>query len=158
MPIKDVKIAEKGWGKKHWRAIEQSYSKAPHFKHYRDSIEPLFYEDYTYLSDLNRSFISHLCLLMGIRTRISFSSDYELMEGRNERLIGLCKAVGAVRYLSGPAAKSYLDAQLFRDSGIEVEWADYTLPPYRQLHGPFQPYVSILDLIFNEGQRAKDYL
>ena len=87
------------------------------------------------------------------------SSDYEADGDRNERLIALCKSVGADCYLSGPAAKAYLDEAVFRSAGVSVEWMDYSsYPEYPQLHGTFVHGVTVLDLLLNTGPNARTYL
>lgn len=155
--IKDVKIAEGRWAEKHWRAMEQNYRKAEHFKEYAALLEAIYLARHISLSELNRSFITSICAILGIRTRISSSMDYELVDGRNERLVGLCKAVGADTYISGPAAKCYLD-RTFEDAGVKVEFMEYNYPEYRQLYGKFEHGVSVLDLIFNEGPNARSFM
>jgi hypothetical protein len=75
------------------------------------------------------------------------------------RLVALCRAANAGRYLSGPAARSYLDESLFAAAGIDVAWMDYEgYPDYPQLWGAFEPRVSVVDLLLNVGDRAPDYL
>ena len=97
--------------------------------------------------------------VLGIKTRITWSMQYELQEGRNERLIGLVKSVGCDNYLSGPSASGYIDENLFGENGITVRFADYSgYPEYPQLHGPFEHAVSILDLLFNVGPDATRYM
>ena len=82
-----------------------------------------------------------------------------MIEGKNEKLINICKQLGSKIYLSGPAAKSYIDEGLFKLNGIYVEWMDYSgYPEYEQINGDFMPNVSILDLIFNTGTEAKNYI
>jgi hypothetical protein len=99
--------------------------------------------------------------MLGIKTRITWSMDYDLVEGRTERLVHLCRQTGAAEYLSGPTAKSYLDEALFAVEGIRVCWMDYSgYPTYNQLCSPpFIHEVSILDLIMNEGpEGARKYM
>ena len=85
--------------------------------------------------------------------------DHHLPDGKTERLVALCKAVGADTYLSGPSAQDYIDPQLFSDAGIELRYANYDgYPEYRQLYPPFTHQVSILDLLLNEGPNARHYL
>jgi hypothetical protein len=70
-----------------------------------------------------------------------------------------CRFAGATKYVSGPAAKNYLIEEEFRKEGIDVEWISYSdYPQYLQLFGPFEHKVSVLDLIFNEGPHAKNYM
>ncbi len=85
--------------------------------------------------------------------------NYNLIDGKTERLINLCKQAGATDYLSGPSARGYLDEALFVQAGIRLHYADYSeYPEYNQLFPPFNPYVSVLDLIFNTGNKAKQYM
>jgi hypothetical protein len=85
--------------------------------------------------------------------------EFNVPQEKTERLVQICKSLGAEEYISGPAAKSYLNEDLFRDNGIEVRWADYSnYPEYRQPHPPFEHSVSIIDLLFNEGPEAQHFL
>jgi len=112
-----------------------------------------------FLSEVNLVMIQSINQLLGINTKISWSSDFKLPEGKNERLISMCREVGAAKYISGPAAQQYLDESAFRQEGIEVEWMDYSdYPKYRQLFPPFEHGVSILDLLFNEGPDTKTFM
>jgi hypothetical protein len=66
-------------------------------------------------------------------------------------LLSLCLHFGASRYLSGSAARDYLDVDSFAKAGVEVVWHDYAHPVYRQQHGSFVAYLSTIDLVLNEG-------
>jgi hypothetical protein len=108
---------------------------------------------------VNHRFIAAVVAILGLETKLSWSSDYPLAEGRSERLVQLCVASGATAYLSGPAAKGYLDETLFATAGVGVEWMDYSgYPEYSQLYGEFEHGVTILDLLFNTGPDAARYL
>jgi hypothetical protein len=111
------------------------------------------------LSHINYRFIVAICRILGIRTTISWSMDYNLIGNKTERLVHLCQQSGATAYLSGPSAKAYLDEGLFRKEGIAVSYMDYSgYREYAQLYPPFRSQVSIIDLIFNEGPQATDYM
>jgi hypothetical protein len=85
--------------------------------------------------------------------------DYKLLGDKTERLANLCCQAGATNYLSGPAAKEYLDEEVFRSKGITVSYMDYSgYREYSQLYPPFAGQVSVLDLIFNEGPDATSYM
>jgi hypothetical protein len=77
---------------------------------------------------------------------------------QTERLVRICRHFGAARYLSGSAARTYLQVPLFEAAGIAVEWQDFAHPVYPQLHGAFVPYLSALDLLFNCGPDARRIL
>ena len=100
-----------------------------------------------------------VCDYLGITTRITRSWDYALGEGKTERLVDLCLQAGATHYVSGPAARDYLDERLFSDRGIHLGWFDYDgYPTYPQQWGAFSHAVSILDLLFNCGPGAADFM
>ncbi len=158
--IRDTRISDRKWAKKHWASISHAYSRAEHFKDYKEVLEGMYLgKDYEYLSDMNYDFITHINKLLGIETVISWSGDFDLVEGKSERLLGLCKDLAATTYLSGPAAKDYLDEELFRKEGVAVEWMDYSgYPEYDQLHGEFEHGVSVLDMLFNCGGESPRYM
>jgi hypothetical protein len=85
--------------------------------------------------------------------------DYQIVDGKTERLISLCKQAGASDYISGPAAQGYVDEELFKKENIKLTWMDYSgYPEYEQLYPPFEHGVSIIDLIFNVGDDASKYM
>jgi hypothetical protein len=158
--IREVKIADDRWRDEHWKTLRHAYSRAPFFKSYAERIEALYRgADSEWLSEVNRYFIEGVCELLGIRTDIRWSTEFSNQAGKSERLLGICRELNATAYLSGPAAKSYLDEGLFASAGIGVEWMDYSgYPEYPQLYGPFEHGVTVLDLIFNAGPDAGQYL
>lgn len=158
--ISDTMVSEKDWGKKHWKTICCFYSKAKYFKEYKHCFEVLYLENNTeYLSLINFDFITLINKLLGIKTKISWSSEYHLKEDKARRLISLCKQVNATEYISGPLAKDYIQEGLFNEERITLTWMDYSgYPEYRQLYPPFKHGVSIIDLIFNEGPEATRYM
>jgi hypothetical protein len=157
--IDEVRVAGDRWRLKHWRSIAQSYGSAPFFAAYRDRMEDLYGEPSERLSEVNRRFLEGLCELLGIRTRITCSTEYPVTEGRNERLVEICRALGASVYLSGPAARDYLDEAVFASAGISVEYMDYSgYREYPQLYPPFEHRVSVVDLLLAVGPDAYRYL
>lgn len=158
--INETTISDPAWAKKHWATIVHSYSKAPQFSAYRDVFEDLYLGSHeTFLSQINHRFLAAICRLLEIDTRLSWSMDYELTGDKSERLMNLCRQAGATSYLSGPAARAYLDEDCFSRAGIAVSYMDYTgYPDYPQLYPPFEGKVSVIDLIFNQGSMARNYL
>ena len=157
--IKDTVIADANWKRDHWKIISHNYSKAKHFSEYRPFFEELYATTETYLSRINYLFISAICRLLGITTTISWSMDYELTGDKTEMLMNLCKQAGATSYISGPAAKVYLNEDVFLRENISVSYMDYSgYPEYQQLYPPYQSEVSIIDLILNEGPNAPKYM
>lgn len=158
--IKDTKISDKKWNIKHWRTISQNYSKSKYFKDYKDIFEELYLTcDEEYLSQINYKFITTINEILEIKTKLSWSSEFELVDGQTEKLLGICKDCNADIYLSGPAAKDYFNEELAKQENIKVEWMDYSgYKEYEQLNPPFEHGVTILDLIFNKGDRAKEFM
>ncbi|HOO56664.1 MAG TPA: WbqC family protein [bacterium] len=158
--VKETRICDPKWACKHWKTIEHNYSKAKYFGDYKNLFEELYLgRSYEYLSEVNFRLIQAICGILGIDTRISWSMDYEVIDGRNERLISLCKQVGACEYLSGPSAKSYTEESMFQAENIKLTFVDYSgYPEYNQLYEPFDHFVSVIDLIFNEGPNATKFM
>jgi hypothetical protein len=158
--INETEISDENWGEDHWKALVMNYSKSPFFKEITTWLEPLYLNySFNYLSDINRLFIEAICKYLEINTRISTLSNYSLVEGKNERLIDLCKQAGANEYISGPAAQDYIDQGLFSENGVKLTWFDYGgYPEYRQLSDFFIHGVSILDLLFCCGRDSHLYM
>ena len=158
--IKDTVISDPGWNRNHWKSIVYNYSKAKYFSQYKELFEELYLEcNERMLSQVNYKFLTSICEALGIKTKLVWSSEYRLVEGKTERLIDLCRQAGGNEYLSGPTARGYIDEELFRSEGIALRYMDYSgYSEYEQLYPPFEPKVSIIDLIFNEGPGARKYL
>lgn len=158
--ICEARVSDLRWQATHWKSITQAYSKARCFAQYRECFEELYRSSSAqYLSESNYTFLSTLCPLLGIHTPLTWSSNYAIVPGKTERLVALCQQAGATEYVSGPAAKSYLDETLFVSAGIRVQWMDYAdYPEYHQLFPPFEHAVSVIDLLFNEGPNAWRYM
>ena len=159
-PIKDTVVSDNAWNRKHWQTVLHCYSPARYFRRYRDTFEDLYLNTTEeYLSRINYRFLEAICRVLGISTKLSWSMDYQLIGDKTERLVNLCKQAGATDYLSGPNARAYLDEDMFRQENIALAYFDYSgYPQYSQLYPPFDPYVSVIDLIFNEGPVASKYM
>lgn len=158
--IKDTQISDPEWNKNHWATIKHNYAKAKHFNEYKDIFENAYLNcNYKFLSEINYHFIKIICDLLDIKTSIRWSSEFDLAEGKTEKLVDLCVKIGATDYFSGPAAKNYMEENLFTEKNINVHYFDYSgYPPYTQLYGDFTHEVTILDLLFNEGPAAKKFM
>jgi hypothetical protein len=158
--IIDTQVVNNEWRKKHWNSISMAYSKAPYFKEYRSLFEEVYLNSSeTYLSQINYQFFVAIAGVLGIDTKLIWSNDLHLIEGKTERLVDLCKKVGADEYISGPAAGVYLQTELFDEENIKVSWMDYSgYSEYSQLYPPFEAGVSVLDIIFNEGPEAHRFI
>ena len=157
--IREAEIDGERWRGMHWKSLNANYRRAKHFAEVAALIEPLYQRSYRTISELNRAFIETICTYLGIATKISNSWDYQLIEGKTGRLSNLCLQAGATEYISGPAAKDYIEEKYFADAGIKLSWFDYAgYPEYPQLWGEFTHGVSILDLLFNCGQDAPSFM
>lgn len=159
--IDETVIAGREWASTHWKTLVQLYQRAPHFKTYADRIEALYLvaADEPMLSRVNRLFLDGIGGLLGLTPRLSWSSDIHSAEGKTERLVALCSAMGASRYVSGPAARDYIETGLFERAGIEISFKSYDgYPEYPQQHPPFTHGVTVLDLLFNVGPDAPWYI
>ncbi len=158
--IRDVQIPDYRWQIKHWKTLTSNYGKSRYFREVAAWLEPLYLnQQHTNLSELNCAFIQSICNYLNINTKVTYSWDYTLTEGKSERLVELCAQAAASEYISGPAAKGYLDKNVFSDRGIKVTWFDYSgYQDHPQLWGDFTHEVSILDLLFNCGESAKNYM
>jgi hypothetical protein len=159
--IDETRVSEPGWAEKHWRTLEHNYAAAPHFDVYAPTFEAAYraVADEPSLSAINRSLLETVLGVLGIQTTLSWSTDYEAEGAKTERLVSLCRAAGAAHYVSGPAAKAYLEEERFEEAGIELGYVDYEgYAEYPQLHGGFDHFVTVLDLIFNTGPAERQYL
>ncbi len=161
-PINDIKVSDPRWAEKHWASIKHAYGKAPFFKEYRDHLDSIYEaaEDFTLLTEVNELFLRELASLLDIKTEISRSDRVERQAtAPAERLIEICLAHGATTYLSGPAAKSYIDPELFERAGLRLAYADYSnYPVYDQRSDAFEHGVSIIDLLMRVGPEAASHL
>lgn len=158
--INETKISDSDWGEKHWTTILHNYSKAKYFNEYKKLFEDLYLNNKEeYLSKVNYNFLKTVCELLGIKTKMFWSDEFNLLEEKTERLVDICKARGATDYYSGPAAKAYMNEELFERENIKVHYFDYSgYPDYNQLYGDFTHAVSIIDLIFNEGPNSTKFM
>jgi hypothetical protein len=146
------------WRRKHLQALRTHYAKAPHFEPVFSGIAALLQREWEFLWELNVEGVRAICALLGLRREIRLSSTLGIEGGQTDRLVRICRALGADVYLSGNAAKSYLDEAAFPAAGIRLEYHDYAHPTYAQLHGDFVSHLSIIDLLMNHGPRSLEIL
>ncbi len=160
--IKEVKVSDKRWAREHLKTIQFNYKKAKYFNEVFPFLEEIYLEaeSMLYLFEINYLFLRKICNYLDISTSIKFCWEYPYnSDDKNMRLIEICQYAGATDYYSGPAAKNYMDLNIFEKSNIKVHWLDYdNYPEYQQLFSPFEHKVSIIDLLFNTGKEAKNYM
>ena len=156
---REVQIdAHQPWQRKHLQALRQHYGKAAAFPEVFPRLEALLAQDWATLFDLNFAVLQALCDLLELKRDVRVSSQLGVPGERTERLVGICKALGAEAYLTGDAARDYLQASCFAEAGIRLEYHGYRHPTYRQLHGEFVPYLSVVDLLMNHGRESLSIL
>lgn len=159
--IDEIEVNKPNWHIRHWKTISQNLRRAAHFDRYEAELQQAFLTagEMPFLSHINLHFLRLICGWLDIKTKITSSSDYPAPSERTERLVSICQQAEASEYVSGPAAKDYLDEERFQQAGIAVRWFDYAgYPEYPQLYGPFEHGVTVLDLILNTGPDACRYL
>jgi len=158
--LDEVRIdSSRNWGKKHWRSLEQSYAKAPFFDAYRVFLKEAYARDWKTLNDLNRHMLGEYLRLLGIETPIHYASDLDAPGEATERLVNLIHAVGGDAYYSGAyALEAYLDERELDAAGIGLVLQQWESPEYPQLHGAYEPDLSIVDLMMNCGSASLQVL
>ena len=159
--INEVKINNNiNWAEKHWKSIKYAYSKAQFFEHYAYIFKRIYeYKKWEHLVDLNVTIIKEITKLLGLDdTKFMFSSELNVEGKKTIRLINILNKIGADEYITGPAAKSYIEIDKFKKAGIALHWYEFKHPAYPQLYGEFIPYLSVIDLLFNIGEDAINYI
>ena len=142
------------WRRKHLKALEMNYRKAPHYDDIMAAAGPLLERDWNLLMDFTLAVLRMFCDLLRFEPDIVFASELDAQGGKNQYLINICKHFGATRYISNDGSAAYLDNSQFQDAGVTLEYLGYKHPEYPQLFGEFLPYMSCLDVLFNAGPEA----
>ena len=155
-PIADVLIDNsQDWASDHRRSLQVWYAKAPFFKEHFPFFEDLYGRRWERLMELNISVIRYCLAALGMTTRVEFESELGTTEHSTARIIQLCKKLGASTYLSGTGGKDYLDEAQLTAAGIQLAYQRFEHPRYGQQfvdsRHPFEPFMSVVDLLFNEG-------
>lgn len=160
IPINQVRIVwDKAWNQDHRKALQHSYSKSPHFHRYDPLLEQFYTRRDEFLADFTIDFTVALARELGIsHTRFLRSSELDVEGRKTDRLIAILKKLGADHYLSGPSAQEYIEEDKFSEAGVGLEFMLYDYPEYPQLYPPYDPHVSILDLLFMTGSDARKYI
>lgn len=158
--IRDVPIADADWTRLHLATLRHCYARAPHFDLVYPRLEAWLTRPWERLADLCIAGVELLAGLLRITTPTVRSSTVPGCDGlhKTDRLLAVCRALGATDYLSGAAARDYLDVAAFERSGIAVTFQDYAHPVYPQLWGDFVSHLSVVDLLMNVGPDARALL
>jgi hypothetical protein len=161
IPINQIRIDwQKNWAESHWQILNQVYKTAPFFSQYYPLISGFYHSKPDLLADFTIQTTIELAGEIGInQTRFMRSSEIPQVTGKKtDRLIQILKSVGATGYISGPSARDYIEQEKFDAAGIPIEYMNYDYREYPQLFPPYDPQVSILDLLIMTGSEALSYI
>jgi len=160
-PINQIKINwQQNWNRKHWQALQTHYAKAPYFEKFAPILEAFYQQHPDLLSDFTIELTIQIARELGIQhTKFIRSSEMKGITGqKTDRLVQILSKLNATHYISGPSAQSYIEADKFQEAGISLEYMKYEYSEYPQLYPPYDPQVSILDLMFMTGPNALDFI
>jgi WbqC-like protein family len=159
-PINTIRIDwKRPWSKSHWTTIQQAYRKAPYFETYRELLENIYGRQPELLADFTVETTIEIAGFLGLGDRRFLRSSQLNADGaKTDRLISILQQVGATHYISGPAARDYLEAEKLAAAGISLEYMQYEYESYPQLHPPFDPQMSIVDLLMMTGPEAPRFI
>jgi hypothetical protein len=164
IPINQIRISwDRAWNEDHLKTIKMAYARAPYFKVYAPLIEGFYSSHFDFLADFTIETTITLTTELGI-THPRFLRSSKLgvpgskTGNKTDRLIKLLKELGASTYITGPSAKEYIEQDKFEDANINLQYMTYHYIEYPQLNPPFDPQVSILDLLFMTGRDALKYI
>lgn len=154
--INHIKIKnDLDWKGNHLRSIEMNYKRSDYFNDFYYIFEDCLMANHDRLSDLNIDILKNICKLLDIKTEMVLSSELNINEVGTDRIISICKALGANEYLSGSGGAKYQDEKMFAENSIQLVYSDFHEDRYKQLWGDFAGGLSILDYIFNCGYDIK---
>ncbi len=142
------------WIDKHFSAIKFNYGKASFFKEHEEFFEKVYFKQEHYLINLIMEMNNYLLSALNIKKKVIYSSEMDIDCKKGDLILKICKAVGAQTYISGPFGKDYLNGQLFQQEGVEIVYHNYKHPIYAQSYPGFEPYMSVIDLLFNCGDMS----
>ena len=143
------------WQRKHLQALKTNYSKAPYFDTYFARFEEFYQQSYELLAEVNVACLRLLMELLGLERKLVQASSLQVgTEDPTLRLVEICKSLGGDTYLSGRDGAKYMDETSFHNHQIQVVFQDFNHPDYPQCYGPFEPNISIIDLLFNCGSES----
>ena len=158
LPIIDLEISDLRFAKKHLTSIKQNYSKASYYANHIEFFEDVLTQHWTRLAPLVKKTNDYFMAQFNIGSKIVYSSDLNVKGAKNELILSLCRRFSAKSYISGPFGRDYLDLNAFKAHGINVSFHDYKPIVYRQVYTGFEPYMSSLDLLLNEGPGSVEFM
>lgn len=147
------------WKKNHWQKIHHSYENAKFFNLYKDYFDSLYKKDWNFLFELNYKTLTKTIEWLGLKIEIIKESELNVKGTSTERLVNICKSVGADTYVSGIGGKEYMNEEIFKRNKIKLEYQKFLHPQYPQHFSKiFIPNLSIIDLLVNVGPDSLELL
>lgn len=161
--ISNIEVYNNNWKNSHLDLIKQCYSKSEHFEEIYNFFSGCYSNiDTDKLSEINKSIIIKICNFLNFNTPFVDSKNIDKTKNKisaSERLLEICISRKANIYVSGSAAKNYLDEKLFNKNGVEVNWFDYgNSKVYKQPFKDFYENLSIVDCLMNCGKDKDKFL
>ena len=157
--LNEMRMAEHDWRRKQLATLKQTYAAAPHVEEMLGLVESVFKNEHESLAALSAASVEMLAEFFEIIPKeIHWSSAMGVEGTGSARVLAVCEALGAERYVTGHGAREYLNHESFEAAGIRVEYLDYQKREYPQLHGAFTPFVSALDLAANCGRAGREVI
>lgn len=156
--IKDVLISDDDarWREDNIESIYHAYCKAPYFDEYWPGLKRIYSEPIRSLRDLNLALIMFFFEKLGIDKKPVLASGLDVSGRKGDLILDICLALKANTYVSGISGQDYMDMGKFADSGVSVLVQEFHHPVYRQRHEPFIPCMSVIDILFNCGDKSMD--
>jgi hypothetical protein len=149
------------WAHRHWRTLELSYARAPYWRVYADELRAVYARPWISLLELDLHMLELACRWLDLRVPIVRASSLGLTGIKTDRLIDLCKKLGARCYLSGGGGSTgYLDVERMGRAGIGVIWQHFAHPRHVQRYAEagFASHLGFVDLVLNCGPASRDIL
>lgn len=153
--VGDIKIIPGNWIRKHLKSIELAYKKSEFYKNYKEEFENIYkQEEIETLSQLNLKILMFLLRKLKIEKKIIMASEYNFKGAKSDLVLDMCVSLKATKYIFGSQGINYVDQNKFKKKNVEIFFQDFKHPKYKQLNGNFLPYMSVIDLLFNEGEKS----
>ena len=159
--IHEAKINNiENWQKNHYKTIKLAYSKTKYFNEYYYILEELYLNNkWDKIAELDIFATKLIAVALGIKVEWVRSSELKKAGDKDgERVVKICKELGCNHFINGPTSKPFMNERLFNEACIKLDYLEYNYNVYEQQHPPFNHNVTVLDLIFNCGPNAINYI
>lgn len=156
--IRDARVADDNWRRKHWEAVRHNYGNAPHFGDYAGFFEEVYGRPWEWLADLNLYIVDGMRRFLGITTPVVDTAGMTFEGTKTDLVVDMCKKLGATAYLSSDGEAAYIDKEKFDAAGLGHSYLGWEPTPYPQLFGDFIPNLSAVDVLFNCGPASLDVI